>query len=161
MKETDNTPVIVDAVRTGIGRIGGTLSAVRSDDLAGLVMDALAERNGIDKSAVDEVFFGCANQSGEDGRNVARMGLLLGGFPDTVPGTTINKLCASGLEAVIQAARAIQVGDGDLYIAGGVENMSRAPLVMDKGASAFARGNRTAYDTALGWRFPNKKMEAL
>jgi len=161
MKETDNTPVIVDAVRTGIGRIGGTLSAVRSDDLAGLVMDALAERNGIDKSVVDEVFFGCANQSGEDGRNVARMGLLLGGFPDTVPGTTINKLCASGLEAVIQAARAIQVGDGDLYIAGGVENMSRAPLVMDKGASAFARGNRTAYDTALGWRFPNKKMEAL
>lgn len=153
--------VIVDAVRTAIGRIGGTLSAVRSDDLAGLVMDAVAVRNGIDKVMVDEVFFGCANQSGEDGRNVARMGLLLGGFPDTVAGTTINKLCASGLEAVIQAARAVQVGDGDLYIAGGVENMSRAPLVMDKGSSAFARGNRTAFDTALGWRFPNGKMEAM
>lgn len=161
MSDPERTPVIIDAVRTAIGRIGGTLSAVRSDDLAGLVMGAVADRCGIGKADVDEVFFGCANQSGEDGRNVARMGLLLGGFPDTVPGTTINKLCASGLEAVIQAARAIQVGDGDLYIAGGVENMSRAPLVMDKGASAFARGNRTAYDTALGWRFPNKKMEAL
>ena len=153
--------VIVDAVRTAIGSVGGTLSAVRSDDLAGLVMDAVARRTGIDKAMVDEVFFGCANQSGEDGRNVARMGLLLGGFPHAVPGTTINKLCASGLEAINQAARAVWVGDGDLFIAGGVENMSRAPLVIDKGATAYARGNRTAYDTALGWRFPNPRMEAM
>ncbi|NOZ02164.1 MAG: 3-oxoadipyl-CoA thiolase, partial [Deltaproteobacteria bacterium] len=161
MSDGARTPVIIDAVRTAIGRIGGTLAAVRADDLAGLVMDAVVSRAGIDKGDVDEVFFGCANQSGEDGRNVARMGLLLGGFPYEVPGSTINKLCASSLEAVIQAARAVQVGDGDVYIAGGVENMSRGPLVMEKGASPFARGNRTAYDTAIGWRFPNKKMEAI
>lgn len=153
--------VIVDAVRTAIGAVGGALSAVRADDLAAIVMDAVARRAGIEKAAVDDVFFGCANQSGEDGRNVARMGLLLAGFPDSVPGVTVNRLCASGLDAVIQAARAVRSGDGEVFIAGGVENMSRAPLVIEKGATPFARGNRVAYDTALGWRFPNPRMEAM
>ncbi len=153
--------VIVGAVRTPIGAIGGALSAVRADDLAAHVMDAVVRRAGIEKAAVDDVFFGCANQSGEDGRNVARMGLLLAGFPDSVPGITVNRLCASGLDAVILAARAVRAGDGEVFVAGGVENMSRAPLVIDKGATPFQRGNRIAYDTALGWRFPNPRMEAM
>ncbi len=153
--------VIIDAIRTPIGRIRGTLAAVRPDDLAAFVMAELARRNDLDKSLVEEVYFGCANQSGEDSRNVARHALLLGDFPDTVAATTINKLCASGLESINQASRAVQAGDGDVFIAGGVESMTRAPLAISKGENVFAGGNRIAYDTTLGTRFPNRKMEEL
>ncbi|TNE87927.1 MAG: thiolase family protein [Deltaproteobacteria bacterium] len=154
-------PVIVDALRTPIGRFQGGLSAVRPDDLAAHVIAAVAERAGIDSVAVDEVFFGCANQAGEDNRNVARMALLLAGFPQSVPGVTVNRLCASGLEAVNQAARMILVGDAALTVAGGVESMSRAPYSMPRGPQMPKAGNFTAWDTSLGWRYPNPKMEAL
>jgi len=152
--------VILAAVRTPIGRFRGGLSAVRPDDLAALVLGALVERTGIDPAEVEDVFFGCTNQAGEDNRNVARMASLLAGFPYEVPGVTINRLCASGLEAFVQATRAIKVGDGDLFIAGGVESMTRAPLSMPKPDVAFPTGNQTIYDTTLGWRYENPKMAA-
>lgn len=153
--------LIVDAVRTPVGRHGGVLAAVRPDDLAALVLKALLERTKIDPAIVEEVYFGCANQAGEDNRNVARMAALLAGFPYEVPAVTFNRLCASSLAAINTAARAIKLGDGDVYIAGGVESMSRAPWSFPKSASAFPYGNVTAYDTALGWRYPNEKMQAL
>ena len=151
--------VIVEALRTPIGALGGALSTVRPDDLAALVLRKLIERTGIDPIEVEEVYFGCANQAGEDNRNIARMALLLAGFPVDVPGVTINRLCASGLAAVNFAARAIEAGDGELYIAGGVESMSRAPYSLPKGESGYAFGNLTAWDTALGWRYPNPTMQ--
>ena len=156
-----NDVVIVDAVRTPIGRFQGGLSSIRADDLAALAISALLERTGLDPAEVEDVFFGCANQAGEDNRNVARMALLLAGVPQHVPGVTLNRLCASGLEAVNQAARAAMCGDGDVFIAGGVENMSRAPYVFPRGNVAPKAGNITGFDTSLGWRFPNEKMEAM
>jgi len=154
--------VVVAAARSPIGRLGGALSRVRPDDLAAHVLRALMER--VPQARADDVadvYLGCANQAGEDNRNIARMAALLAGFPERVPGCTINRLCASGLEAVNCAARAILAGEGDMYIAGGVESMSRAPWAFPKAESAFAFGNVTAYDTALGWRFPNPRMEKL
>ncbi|PRX10755.1 UNVERIFIED_ORG: 3-oxoadipyl-CoA thiolase [Martelella mediterranea] len=151
--------LICDAVRTPIGRYGGALSSVRPDDLAAHVITALMERHpGLDWARVDEVVFGSANQAGEDNRNVARMAALLSGLPVNVPGTTVNRLCASGMDAVGAAARGIKAGDYDLVIAGGVESMSRAPFVMPKAASAFSRAN-AVYDTTIGWRFVNPKMK--
>ena len=153
--------VIVSAVRTPIGQVRGALSAVRPDDLAGLVIREAVSRAGVDGSQVEEVMMGCANQAGEDNRNVARMGLLLAGLPDSVAGVTVNRLCASGLSAVNQAARAIRAGEGEVYVAGGVESMTRAPYVLAKNPQAFGpSGNVTAYDTTLGWRFPNPALEA-
>ena len=154
-----STPVIIDAIRTPIGALGGVLSAVRPDDLAAQVLKAILERNHLDPALVEEVYLGCANQAGEDNRNVARMALLLAGFPVEVAGVTVNRLCASGLNAVNQASRAIKAGEGDVYIAGGVESMSRAPYSFPKAESGFPFGNLTAYDTALGWRYPNPKMQ--
>jgi 3-oxoadipyl-CoA thiolase len=152
---------ICDAVRTPIGRYGGSLASVRADDLGALPMQALLSRNAdLDPSSVDEVFYGCANQSGEDNRNVARMSLLLAGLPVTVPGVTLNRLCASGLEAVGAAARAIGTGEMSLAIAGGVESMSRAPFVMGKGVSPFDRSQKLE-DTTMGWRFINPALDAL
>ncbi len=153
--------LIIDAVRTPVGRHGGALAAVRPDDLAAIVLKALIERTKIDPAIVEEVYFGCANQAGEDNRNIARMALILAGFPYEVPAVTFNRLCASSLAAINSAARALKVGDGNVYIAGGVESMSRAPWSFPKSASAFPYGNVTAYDTALGWRYPNEKMQAL
>ena len=153
--------VIVDAIRTPIGALGGSLAKVRPDDLAALVLKTLVERNQLDPALVEEVYLGCANQAGEDNRNVARMALLLAGFPVSVPGVTVNRLCASGLNAVNIAARSIRAGDGDIYIAGGVESMSRAPYSLPKAEEGFSFGNLTAYDTALGWRYPNPKMKEL
>ncbi|MBV5262103.1 3-oxoadipyl-CoA thiolase [Synechococcus moorigangaii CMS01] len=151
---------ICDYIRTPIGRYGGSLSSVRADDLGAIPLRALAERTpGLDLSAVDEVIFGCANQAGEDNRNVARMSLLLAGYPDSVPGTTMNRLCGSGMDAVITAARAIKAGEAELVIAGGVESMSRAPFVMPKATSAFSRANEV-HDTTIGWRFVNRLMKA-
>ncbi|WP_305971962.1 MULTISPECIES: 3-oxoadipyl-CoA thiolase [unclassified Mameliella] len=152
---------ICDGVRTPIGRYGGALSSVRADDLAALPISALMARNAsVDWSAVDEVIYGSANQAGEDNRNVARMAALLAGLPEGVPGTTVNRLCASGMDAVGFAARGIKAGDYDLCIAGGVESMSRAPFVMPKATSAFTRAN-AVYDTTIGWRFVNPKMKAM
>ena len=152
---------ICDAVRTPIGRYGGALSSVRADDLAAAPIAALMSRNaGVDWAAVDDVVMGCANQAGEDNRNVARMAALLAGLPVDVPGITLNRLCASGLDAVGQAARAIRAGDMDLAIAGGVESMSRAPFVMPKAETAFGRAN-AVYDTTIGWRFINRKMKDM
>jgi 3-oxoadipyl-CoA thiolase len=153
--------VIIDAIRTPIGALGGSLAKVRPDDLAALVMKTILERNHIDPASIEEVIFGCANQAGEDNRNLARMALLLAGIPVSVPGVTVNRLCASGLAAVNMAARAIRNGDGDIYLAGGVESMSRAPYSLPKAEDGFAFGNLTAYDTALGWRYPNPKMKEL
>jgi acetyl-CoA C-acetyltransferase len=151
---------ICDAQRTPIGRFGGALSSVRADDLAAAPIAALMARNpSVDWSKVDDVIFGCANQAGEDNRNVARMAALLAGLPVDVPGATINRLCASGMDAVGAAARAIKAGDMDLAIAGGVESMTRAPFVMPKAETAFSRGN-AVYDTTIGWRFVNPKMKA-
>jgi 3-oxoadipyl-CoA thiolase len=152
-------PVIIDAVRTPIGALGGTLAPVRPDDLAAHVLRAILERNHLDPALVEEVYLGCANQAGEDNRNVARMALLLAGLPVEVAGVTINRLCASGLNAVNQAARAIKAGEGEVFIAGGVESMSRAPYSLPKADSGFPFGNLTAYDTALGWRYPNPRMQ--
>ena len=150
---------ICDGVRTPIGRYGGALSSVRTDDLAALPISALMERHPkVDWTTVDEVIYGSANQAGEDNRNVARMAALLAGLPEDVPGTTINRLCASGMDAVGFAARGIKAGDYDLTIAGGVESMSRAPFVMPKATSAFTRSN-AVYDTTIGWRFINPKMK--
>lgn len=153
--------VLIDAVRTPIGALGGVLSPVRPDDLAARILKALVERTGIDPALVEEIYLGCANQAGEDNRNVARMATLLAGFPVEVPAVTLNRLCASGLAAVNQAARAIRAGDGEVYIAGGVESMSRAPYSLPKAESGFSFGNLTAWDTALGWRYPNPKMQEL
>ena len=151
---------IVDGIRTPIGNLGGALSAVRPDDMAAHVIATLLERNlSVDPERVADVIFGCANQAGEDNRNVARMALLLAGLSASVPGETVNRLCASGMSAVASAARGIRVGEGDLYIAGGVESMTRAPYVMSKGATAFAR-DMQLYDTTLGWRFVNPKLKA-
>lgn len=152
---------IIDAVRTPIGKLGGKLSGVRPDDLLALVLKALVERNGnIDVNAIEDVIAGAANQAGEDNRNVARMALLLAGLPTTIGGTTVNRLCASGLQAVMDSARAIMCGDGHFYIACGVESMTRAPFVMAKSASAWGR-NMEIYDTTMGWRFINKKLAEM
>ena len=154
--------VIVSAVRTPIGRYAGTLSAVRPDDLAALVIKEAVERAGLAPDEVEEVYMGCANQAGEDNRNVARMATLLAGFPHHVAAVTFNRLCASGLNAVNQAARAIRAGEGDVFVAGGVENMSRAPYSFPKNPRAWGPpGNITGYDTTLGWRYPNPAMEAM
>jgi 3-oxoadipyl-CoA thiolase len=150
---------IVDALRTPIGRYGGELATVRPDDLAARVIGAAVERNGIDGSAVEDVYFGCTNGAGEDNRNVARMGSLLAGLPVEVPGVTVNRLCASGLEAIAQGARSIKTGDGDIVLAGGVESMTRSPFVMLKPDRAFPRGERELVDTTIGWRFVNPRME--
>lgn len=155
------TPVIIDAIRTPIGALGGALAAVRPDNLAAHVLKAIIERNKLDPALVEEVYLGCANQAGEDNRNVARMALLLAGIPVEVAGVTFNRLCASGLNAVNQAARAIRAGEGDVFIAGGVESMSRAPYSLPKAEAAFSFGNLTAWDTALGWRYPNPKMKEM
>ncbi|MDW6025770.1 3-oxoadipyl-CoA thiolase [Mesorhizobium sp. BAC0120] len=150
---------ICDYIRTPIGRFGGALSSVRSDDLGAVPLKALVERNGsLDWSAIDDVIFGCANQAGEDNRNVARMSLLLAGLPKEVPGSTVNRLCGSGMDAVITAARAIKAGESELMLAGGVESMSRAPFVMPKATEAFSR-NAEIYDTTIGWRFVNPLMK--
>ena len=155
-----NEALIIDGVRTPIGRYGGALSSIRADDLAALPIRALLDRNpDVDWSSVDDVILGCANQAGEDNRNVARMASLLAGLPEAVPGTTINRLCASGMDAVGFAARGIKAGDYELTIAGGVESMSRAPLVMPKADAAFSR-RAEVFDTTIGWRFVNPKMNA-
>jgi 3-oxoadipyl-CoA thiolase len=153
--------VIVDALRTPIGRYAGVLSGVRPDDLAARVVAAAVERNGLDPAAVDEVLMGCTNQAGEDNRNVARMAGLLAGLPEEVPGVTVNRLCASGLEAVVQAARQVRLGEANLVLAGGVESMSRAPLGMLKPERGFPRGNPEVADTTIGWRFTNPRMAEL
>ena len=151
---------ICDYIRTPIGRYGGGLSSVRADDLGAIPLKELAKRNpDLDLAEVDEVVFGCANQAGEDNRNVARMSLLLAGYPDTVPGTTMNRLCGSGMDALITGARSIKSGEMDLVIVGGVESMSRAPFVMPKATTAFSRANEV-HDTTIGWRFVNKLMKA-
>ena len=153
--------MIISAVRTPVGRYGGILSGVRPDDLAAVAIGAAVERAGVDGGEIDDVYFGCANQAGEDNRNVARMAALLAGLPDSVPGVTVNRLCASGLSAIVSACHAVISGDGDLFVAGGVESMSRAPLVMAKPDAAFPRGNHVIYDTTLGWRFPNPRLETM
>lgn len=152
--------VIIDAIRTPVGTFAGALSQVRPDDLAALVLNALIARTGLDPAQIEEVILGCTNQAGEDNRNVARMALLLAGFPHSVGGVTVNRLCASGLDAIIAAGRAIAAGEGEVYLAGGVESMTRAPYVLSKSETAFDRTAKL-YDTSIGWRFPNPKMEAL
>ncbi len=153
--------VIMSAVRTPIGRYGGALAGVRPDDLAAVAVSAAVERAGVDPADVDDVYLGCANQAGEDNRDVARMAVLLAGFPQSVPGVTLNRLCASGLSAIVSACHAVIAGDADLALAGGVESMTRAPLSMPKPGRAFERGHRTVYDTTLGWRYPNPRLEAM
>src|SRR5690242_8945943 len=153
--------VILSAVRTPVGRYGGALAGERPDDLAAHVLRAAVDRAGVPEAAIEDVYFGCANGAGEDNRNVARMAVLLAGLPESVPGVTVNRLCASGLSAVIEACRAVKAGEGDLFVAGGVESMSRAPLALMKGDRPWARGNVVAYDTQLGWRFPNTRLEAM
>jgi 3-oxoadipyl-CoA thiolase len=153
--------VILSAVRTPVGRYGGALADTRPDDLAALAVAAAVERANVPAAEIEDVYLGCANQAGEDNRNVARMAALLAGLPESVAGVTLNRLCASGLSAVVSACHAIAVGDGDLFVAGGVESMSRAPLAMAKPERAFPRGNQTVWDTTLGWRFPNPKLEAM
>ncbi len=155
------TCFVVDAVRTPIGKLRGSLKDVRPDDLGALVMRALLDRNQVEGAGIDEVFFGCANQAGEDNRNVARMSLLLAGLPHSVPGATVNRLCGSGLEAIIQGARMIRLGEADIVIAGGVESMTRAPWSVPKPSEAFASGKLESFDTSLGWRYPNPKLAAM
>jgi acetyl-CoA acyltransferase len=156
-----NDAFIIDGIRTPVGNIGGSLSEVRADDLgAHAIRELLARNRALDPSRIADVILGCANQAGEDNRNVARMALLLAGLPVTVPGETVNRLCASGLSAIASAARGVKVGEGDLYIAGGAESMTRAPYVMSKGATPFARDVQL-FDTSLGWRFVNAKMKAM
>jgi len=154
-------PVVLAAVRTPVGRYGGALSHIRPDDLAALAIRAAVDRSGVDTQEIEDVYFGAANQAGEDNRNVARMAALLAGLPESVAGVTVNRLCASGLSAVVSACHAVRAGDGELFVAGGVESMSRAPLVMSKAEKAFPRGDQTVYDTTLGWRFPNPRMQEL
>ena len=151
-------PIVLSAVRTPVGRYGGALSHIRPDDLAAAAIAAAVERAGIEPGEIEDVYFGAANQAGEDNRNVARMGALLAGLPESVAGVTLNRLCASGLSAVVSACHAVAAGDGELFVAGGVESMSRAPLVMAKPDRAFPRGDQTVYDTTLGWRFPNPRL---
>ena len=151
--------VILSAVRTPIGRYGGGLAAVRPDDLASLVIAEAVARAGVPGDEIEDVWLGCANQAGEDNRNVARFAALLAGLPDSVAGVTVNRLCASGLAAVVGACQAVVAGDGDLFVAGGVESMTRAPLVTPKPDVPFARGDRTLHDTTLGWRFVNPRYE--
>jgi acetyl-CoA acyltransferase len=154
--------VVVAAVRSPVGRLGGGLASVRPDDLAGYVIAALLQKvPGFDPAEIADVYLGCANQAGEDNRNIARMAALLSGLPQMVPGCTVNRLCASGLEAINNAARAVLANEGDVFIAGGVESMSRAPYSFPKAEAGYAFGNLTAYDTALGWRYPNKRLQAL
>ena len=153
--------VILSAVRTPVGRYGGVVADMRPDDLAAEVIAAAVERAGVPAGEIEDVYFGAANQAGEDNRNVARMAALLAGLPESVAGVTVNRLCASGLSAVVAACHAVVAGDGDLFVAGGVESMSRAPLVMAKPETAFPRGNQTVWDTTLGWRFPNPRMEEM
>ena len=152
---------IVEAVRTPIGRYGGALASVRPDDLAAAVLRALVDRTKLDPALVEDVILGCANQAGEDNRNVARMAALLAGLPVEVAGLTVNRLCGSGLQAINSAAHAIAVGDGDVFVAGGVESMTRAPYVMAKPEAAFDRGNRELFDSTLGWRFTNPRLAAM
>src|SRR5215211_3685500 len=149
---------IVEAVRTPVGRYGGALASIRPDDLAALAIRAVVARSGVDPAAIEDVILGCANQAGEDNRNVARMAALLAGLPVEVAGQTVNRLCGSGLQAVVSAAHAIAFGDGDVFVAGGVESMTRAPLVTAKPSAAFPRGEQTMYDTTLGWRFTNPRL---
>ena len=153
--------VIVEAVRTPVGRQGGALASVRPDDLAALVLREVTSRAGIEPGLIEDVYMGCANQAGEDNRNVARMAVLLAGLPFDVAGVTLNRLCASGLDAINQAARAIRCGEGDVFIAGGVESMTRSSWSVPKPAQAFPWGNVTMYDTTIGWRYPNPKMEQM
>src|SRR6478672_8639534 len=153
--------VILSAVRTPVGRYGGALSGVRPDDLAAIAVAEAVARAGVPAGEIEDVYLGCANQAGEDNRNVARMAALLAGLPESVAGVTVNRLCASGLSAVVGACHAVAAGDGDLFVAGGVESMSRAPLVLAKAETPFARGERTLWDTTLGWRFPNPRMEKM
>jgi 3-oxoadipyl-CoA thiolase len=153
--------VVLSAVRTPVGRYGGALAGERPDDLAATVIAAAVERAGVPAEAIEDVYFGAANQAGEDNRNVARMASLLAGLPQSVAGVTLNRLCASGLSAVVSACHAVAAGDGDLFVAGGVESMSRAPLVLAKPERAFPRGDQTVWDTTLGWRFPNPRMEEM
>jgi len=154
-------PVILSAVRTPVGRYGGALAEVRPDDLAAVAIGAAVERAGVEPGEIEDVYFGAANQAGEDNRNVARMAALLAGLPDSVAGVTLNRLCASGLSAVVSACHAVAAGDGELFVAGGVESMTRAPLVIAKPEQGFPRGNQTVWDTTLGWRFPNPRMEEM
>jgi len=156
--EEARTPVIVDGLRTPFGRYGGALRDARPDDLAAHVVRRLVERTGIDPASVDDVILGAANQAGEDNRNVGRMAALLAGLPIEVPGQTVNRLCGSGLQAVVGAAHAITAGDGEVFVTGGVESMTRAPFVMAKPSAAFPRGEQTMYDTTLGWRFTNPRL---
>jgi 3-oxoadipyl-CoA thiolase len=153
--------VVISAVRTPVGRYGGGLAEVRPDDLAAIAISGAVERAGVDPAEIEDVYLGCANQAGEDNRNVARMAALLAGLPESVAGVTLNRLCASGLSAVVGACHAISAGDGELFVAGGVESMSRAPLVTAKPDAAFPHGDRTLYDSTLGWRFPNERLAAL
>ncbi len=153
--------VIVAAVRTPMGRHGGILKDVRTDDLGAYIIAKLVDKTGINKEEIEDVYFGCTNQAGEDSRNVARNASLLAGLPYTIPGATVNRLCGSGLEAINQAGRAIQTDHGDLFVAGGVESMTRGPWVMAKPSNAFQRGDVTMYDSSLGWRFPNRRMGEL
>jgi 3-oxoadipyl-CoA thiolase len=153
--------VILSAVRTPVGRYGGALADDRPDDLAALVIREAVERAGVPPAQIEDVYFGCANQAGEDNRNVARMAALLAGLPDDVAGVTVNRLCASGLSAVVAACHAVRAGDGDLFVAGGVESMTRAPFVFGKPERAYPRGDRTVWDTTLGWRFPNPRLAEL
>ena len=153
--------VIVEAVRTPMGRHGGILKDVRTDDLGAYIIAKLIDKTGINKEEIEDVYFGCTNQAGEDSRNVARNASLLAGLPYTIPGATVNRLCGSGLEAINQAGRAIQTDHGDLFVAGGVESMTRGPWVMGKPSNAFQRGDVTLYDSSLGWRFPNRRMGEL
>jgi 3-oxoadipyl-CoA thiolase len=160
MSQTDpqRTPVVVDGLRSPFGRYGGALREVRPDDMAAHVIRSIVERNGVDPAAIDDVIFGAANQAGEDNRNVGRLAALLAGLPVDIPGQTVNRLCGSGMQAVIHAAHATIAGDGDLFISGGVESMTRAPFVMAKPSAAFPRGEQTLYDTTLGWRFTNPRL---
>ena len=159
--ENKRRPVVLSAVRTPVGRYGGALAGVRPDDLAALVVREAVARSAVAAAEIEDVYFGAANQAGEDNRNVARMAALLAGLPQSVAGVTLNRLCASGLSAIVGACHAVIAGEGDLFVAGGVESMSRAPFVMAKPTSAFPRGDRQLYDTTLGWRFPNPKLAEL
>jgi 3-oxoadipyl-CoA thiolase len=156
-----HTPVVVDGLRTPFGRYAGALAGVRPDDMAAHAIRVLLDRTGVDPTLIDDVILGAANQAGEDNRNVGRMAALLAGLPVQVPGATVNRLCGSGMNAVINAAHAIVAGDGDVFVAGGVESMSRAPFVMAKPSAAFPRGEQTLYDTTLGWRFTNPRLAEM
>src|SRR5215203_2314189 len=159
-RTSNNSAVILEAVRTPVGRYGGALKDVRPDDLAALVIAEVVRRSGIDPATIEDVIFGCANQAGEDNRNVARMAALLAGLPVEVPGQTVNRLCGSGLQAVNAAAQAIWSGQGEVFIAGGVESMTRAPIVMLKPETSFPRGVPAMADSTLGWRFPHPDLDA-